>query len=86
MAAPKVHLFVDNSNIFISAQDEAQKLEGRTARLQLRLYFENLFKLALVGRVLGNACVVGSIPPEQRAVWERLEAATGVRKRPANPS
>jgi NYN domain len=79
MTTPKVHLFIDNSNIFISAKDEAQKREGRPARSQVRLQFEHLVELAVAGRELGNVCVVGSIPPEQRAVWDRLEAVTGVR-------
>ena len=29
--------------------------------------------------LLAKVFVVGSIPPEQRAVWEQLEVATGVR-------
>ena len=76
---PKVLLFVDNSNIFISAKDEAFRREGRPARDQVRLQFGLLLQLALAGRPLANAFVVGSIPPEQRAVWEQLETATGVR-------
>ncbi len=76
---PTVFLFWDNSNIFISAKDIAAGREGRAARDQVRLHFENLLQLALAGRTLGRAFVVGSVPPEQRALWERLEAATGVR-------
>ena len=53
--------------------------EGRPAKDQVRLHFDPLLQLALAGRPLAHAFVVGSIPPEQRAVWERLEAATGVR-------
>jgi NYN domain len=79
MAISKVHLFIDNSNIFISAQDEARKREGNAARLRVRLQFDNLIKLALVGRALGSAFVVGSIPPDQQEVWDRLEQATGVK-------
>jgi len=79
MTTPKVHLFIDNSNIFISAKDEAQKLEGRPARSQIRLHFEHLIEIAVAGRNLGKVCVVGSIPPEQKAVWDRLEQVTGVR-------
>ena len=74
-----VLLFVDNSNIFISAKDEAYRREGRAAKDQVRLQFDRLLQLALAGRPLANAFVVGSIPPEQRAVWQQLEAATGVR-------
>ncbi|MCP4675027.1 MAG: NYN domain-containing protein [Deltaproteobacteria bacterium] len=49
------------------------------ARGQVRLSFDNLLQLALAGRELGDAAVVGSIPPEQRALWDRLERATGVK-------
>ncbi len=79
MSNPKVHLFIDNSNIFISAKDEAQKREGWAAKNQVRLHFEHLFELAVAGRELGNVCIVGSIPPEQQAVWDRLEHVTGVK-------
>ncbi len=79
MPSSSVHLFIDNSNIFISSKDEALKREGRTAKSLIRIHFEHLLELALAGRPLGNVCVVGSIPPEQQAVWDRLERATGVK-------
>lgn len=79
MTNPKVHLFIDNSNIFISAKDEAFKREGRNAVNQVRIHFEHLFELAVAGRSVGNVCVVGSVPPEQQAVWDRLEQASGVK-------
>jgi hypothetical protein len=79
MTKPKVHLFIDNSNIFISGKDEAQRREGWQAKNQVRLHFENLLELAVAGRDLDKACVVGSIPPEQQAVWDQLERATGVK-------
>lgn len=75
----RVFLFVDNSNIFISAKDEAFRREGRAAKDQVRLQFDQLLQLALANRPLANAFVVGSIPPEQRRMWQRLEADTGVR-------
>ena len=74
-----VLLFVDNSNVFISAKQEASRREGSDAKGQVRLQFDQLLQLALAGRRLARAFVVGSIPPEQRAVWQQLEAATGVR-------
>jgi hypothetical protein len=79
MTNPKVHLFIDNSNIFISSKNEAKKREGWEAKNQVRLHFENLLELAVAGRSLSKACVVGSIPPEQQAVWDQLERATGVK-------
>lgn len=79
MDKPQVLLFVDNSNIFISAKGVALTRESRHARDNVRLFFENILQLALAGRDLKKAYVVGSIPPEQRAVWDRLEQATGVK-------
>jgi hypothetical protein len=73
-----VYLFVDNSNIFISAKAVAETREGRAARDSVRLQFENLLLLAHAGRDLAKAFVVGSIPPEQRTVWDRMTAATGI--------
>ncbi len=78
MPSGRVYLFVDNSNIFISAKDVAESREGRFARDAVRLEFEYLIQLALAGRDLAKAFVVGSIPPEQRAVWTRLTAKTGI--------
>jgi hypothetical protein len=78
MGTARVYLFVDNSNIFISARDVAFSREGRPARDSVRLHFENLLSLALADRDMAKAFVVGSIPPEQRAVWDRLTAATGI--------
>jgi hypothetical protein len=78
VASGRVYLFVDNSNIFISAKDVGESREGRFARDAVRLEFEHLIQLALAGRTLAEAFVVGSIPPEQRAVWERLTAKTGI--------
>ena len=65
----KVLLFVDNSNIFISTKHEADRREGRAARDQVRLHFDSMLELALAGRQLAKAFVVGSVPPEERAVW-----------------
>ena len=79
MSMPRVHLFLDNSNIFISAQDEAKKIEGSFAKSKVRLQFDNLIQLALAGRPLGSVFVVGSIPPDQQEVWDRLGQATGVK-------
>lgn len=75
---PRVYLFVDNSNIFISAKAVADAREGRMARDAVRLDFEHLLQLAVGGRTLAQASVVGSIPPEQRAVWNRLTQRTGI--------
>ena len=69
----KVFIYWDNSNIFISARDVAIELEGDTARYRVRLDFRNLLAVARAGREIEHAVAVGSIPPELRHVWNRLE-------------
>ena len=69
----KVFIYWDNSNIFISARDVAIDLEGDTARYRVRLDFRNLLEVARAGREIEHAVAVGSIPPELRHVWNRLE-------------
>ena len=69
----KVFIYWDNSNIFISAQQVAVDREGEQARFRLRIHFRNLLELARAGRGIEHAIAVGSIPPELRHVWNRLE-------------
>ena len=69
----KVFIYWDNSNIFISAQQVARELEGEDARPRMRIDFRNLMELAHAGREIEHALAVGSIPPELRHVWNRLE-------------
>ncbi len=69
----KVFIYWDNSNIFISAQQVAVDREGEHARFRLRIHFRNLLELARAGREIEHAIAVGSIPPELRHVWNRLE-------------
>ena len=69
----KVFLYLDNSNIFISAQEAAAEREGESARSRVRIHFRNLLALAYASRPIERAIAVGSIPPELRQVWNRLE-------------
>ena len=69
----KVFIYWDNSNIFISAQQVAIEREGETTRHRLRIHFRNLLQLAHADREIEHATAVGSIPPELRHVWNRLE-------------
>jgi hypothetical protein len=75
--AERVHIFWDNSNIFIPAQYVASRKEGAIAEREVRIQFDNLFNLAKAGRPIGSAVCVGSVPPELEDVWKRLRA-TGV--------
>ncbi len=70
----KVFIYWDNSNIFISAQQVAIEREGETARYRTRIHFRNLLELAHAGREVEHAVAVGSVPPELRHVWNRLES------------
>lgn len=67
-----VHIFWDNSNIFIPAQYVANKREGPAAEFEVRIQFDRLYDLARAGRKVETAYCVGSVPPELKAIWDRL--------------
>lgn len=69
----KAFIYWDNSNIFIGARDVAVEREGNSARHRVRVHFRNLLGLAQAGREIEHAIAVGSVPPELRHVWNRLE-------------
>ncbi len=69
----KVFIYWDNSNIFISTQEVAVEREGEAARFRVRIHFRNLLQLAHGERDIERAIAVGSVPPELRHVWNRLE-------------
>ena len=69
----KVFIYWDNSNIFISAQQVAIEREGEAARFRARIHFRNLLQLGHGEREIERAIAVGSVPPELRHVWNRLE-------------
>ena len=69
----RVFIYWDNSNIFISARGVAVEREGATARHRVRVDFRNLLMLARAGRDIERAIAVGSVPPELRHVWNRME-------------
>ena len=69
----KVFIYWDNSNVFISAREAAVEREGEAVRFRVRIHFRNLLELAHARRDVEHATAVGSIPPELRHVWNRLE-------------
>ena len=69
----RVFIYWDNSNIFVSVQEIAAEREGAGARRRVRIDFRNMLELAHAGRAIEHAVAVGSIPPELRHVWNRLE-------------
>ncbi len=70
-----VFIYWDNSNIFLEAQRLAEERgdEGADARYRVRIHFDNMLRLAHANRPIERALAVGSIPPEMRQLWNRLE-------------
>ncbi len=73
----RVHVFWDDSNIFIAGQKHCASVESATVAADFRIHFRNLFELAVVGRPVGTAICVGSIPPGLQELWDELER-TGI--------
>ena len=72
---PKVFIYWDNSNIFHEAQRLAEEREGgHNARYRVRINLENMFRLAHAERHIQKALAAGSVPPEMRQLWNRIEA------------
>lgn len=69
-----VFIYWDNSNIFHEAQRLAEEREeGEGARYRVRINFENMLRLAHADRPLQKALAAGSVPPEMRHLWNRME-------------
>lgn len=69
-----VFIYWDNSNIFHEAQRLAEEREeGEGARYRVRINFENMLRLANADRPLKKALAAGSVPPEMRHLWNRME-------------
>ncbi len=71
----EVFVYWDNSNIYHEAQRLAEESdEGPDARYRVRIHFDNLLRLAHADRQLRKAFAAGSVPPEMRSLWNRMEA------------
>lgn len=69
-----VFIYWDNSNIFHEAQRLAEeRCEGANARYRVRVNFDNILRLAHADRPLKKALATGSVPPEMRQLWNRME-------------
>ncbi len=70
-----VFIYWDNSNIFHEAQRLAgEREEGPNARYRVRIHFGHLLRLAQADRPLMKALAAGSVPPEMRQLWNRMES------------
>ena len=68
-------VYWDNSNIFHEAQRLAEERDkGPAARYRVGVHFERLLTLAHAGRPVERAYAAGSVPPELRQLWNRMEA------------
>ncbi|MCY4258707.1 MAG: NYN domain-containing protein [Rhodobacteraceae bacterium] len=69
-----VFVYWDNSNIFHEAQRLADERSGAPgASYRVRIHFDNLLRLAHADRTLKQAFAAGSVPPEMRSLWNRME-------------
>ena len=70
-----VFIYWDNSNIFHEAQRLAEEQNnGPDARYRVRINFANMLLLANADRPMERAYAAGSVPPEMRHLWNRLES------------
>ena len=70
----RVFIYWDNSNVFHEAQRFAEEREkGPDARYRVRMRFDNVLRLAHAGRPVEKAMAAGSVPPEMRHLWNRME-------------
>ena len=63
-------IVVDNSNIFIGAQECASLLNPNERKRHIRVKIQQLVKVFQRGRVVSRAFVQGSSPPTTEQVWE----------------
>ncbi|MBM3329324.1 MAG: NYN domain-containing protein [Calditrichaeota bacterium] len=69
----KVHIFWDNTNIFLTAVDTAGEMEPGLSRYAVRVHFNNLFQLVSRGREVLTKELAGSVPPQAASLWEYAE-------------
>lgn len=70
-----LHLFIDNSNVFIEGQRIARETFHYDDQLvmRFRVKYGGLLEFIRQGRELKEAVLVGSRPPANDALWEQLK-------------
>jgi len=70
-----LHLFIDNSNVFIEGQRVAREtfLFDDPLVLRFRINYGGLLEFIRTGRKLEEAVLAGSRPPANDALWNRLK-------------
>ncbi len=70
----RAFIYWDNSSIFHEVQRVVEERdEGPDARFRVRIHFDNILRLAHARRPVQRAFAAGSIPPEMRQLWNRME-------------
>ena len=70
----KVYIYWDNANVFLGAQRLAEEQSDKPgARFRVRMDFDNLLRLAHADREIGCVITAGSVPPEMKQLWYRME-------------
>lgn len=72
---PEVHVFVDNSNIWIQAQKLGSHVRKFTTELDPRIRIEmgKLFEIALSERPVASFSLYGSRPPNADSLWQKVK-------------
>jgi len=68
-----IHIFWDNTNIFLSAIDTAAEVEPNMPRHSIRVHWRNLFQLILKDRQALTKEMAGSVPPQAADLWAYAE-------------
>jgi len=71
-----LHLFIDNSNVFIEGQRVARETfhYDDSLVLRFRINYGELLEFIRQGRKLEETVLVGSRPPPNDALWDRLKS------------
>jgi hypothetical protein len=65
-----IHVFLDNSNIFLGAQRLAGTTESHIPGPAIRVYWRNLFALVEAKRGCLSKVLAGSVPPGNEELWQ----------------
>jgi|GEM_PF-852435 len=65
-----LHVFFDNSNIWLCARYAKAELEPDVPSSAIRIYYKNLFSLFEKGRPVASRSLSGSVPPSCEPLWE----------------
>ena len=78
-----LYIYWDHSNLFIEAQHMADRIDreefGDDAAYRVRINFHNMMELACENRKVAKAVAAGSVPPEMKMVWKKMEEEEGIR-------